>query len=88
MVKKLPMVVLATLLFWLAWWAVAAISDSALFPTPWETVGALWAILRSPVSWGHIGVSAYRVIVGTAIGSALGAILGLSTRYWSFMATA
>jgi NitT/TauT family transport system permease protein len=88
MVKKLPMVVLATLLFWLAWWAVAAISDSALFPTPWETVGALWAILKSPVSWGHIGVSAYRVIVGTAIGSALGAILGLSTRYWSFMATA
>ncbi|MDD5604630.1 MAG: ABC transporter permease subunit [Dehalococcoidales bacterium] len=88
MVKKLSLVALASLLFWLVWWAVAALSDSALFPTPWETLEALWAIITSPNAWKHIGVSTYRVVAGTAIGSVLGTVLGLSTRYWSFMAVA
>lgn len=79
---------LATVLFWLVWWAVAAFSDSALFPTPWQTARALWTIVTSPDSWEHIGISTYRVVAGTVIGSILGAILGLSTRYWSFMAIA
>jgi NitT/TauT family transport system permease protein len=88
MVKKLPKIILAILIFLLAWWAIAAISDSPLFPTPWATFKALWKILKSPTSWGHIGASTYRVVVGTAIGSVFGAILGLSTKYSSFMATA
>ncbi len=79
------MAALAVLLFWLVWWAIAAFSNSALFPTPWQTVRALWVIITSSSSWEHIGISTYRVVAGTAIGSAVGAVLGLSTRYWHFM---
>ncbi|MDD2251813.1 MAG: ABC transporter permease subunit [Dehalococcoidales bacterium] len=88
MVKKAAQVVIATIIFWLAWWGVAEISNSALFPTPWQTLDSLWGILTSTNAWGHIGISTYRVLAGVAIGSAFGAIVGLSTRYWTFMAVA
>ncbi|MBN1369011.1 MAG: ABC transporter permease subunit [Dehalococcoidaceae bacterium] len=88
MVNKIVLSAGATALFWGLWWVVAALSDSALFPTPWQTLEALLDILGAPGSWRHIGISFYRVMAGTAIGSVTGAILGISTRYFGFARTA
>ena len=81
MVKKLFPVLLATLIFWALWAVIAALSNSMLFPDPWQTVRAFWDIVSGSRNWYHIGVTFYRVIAGTLIGSVIGTILGIATRY-------
>lgn len=88
MVKRALQIVLAVAVFLLVWWVVAALYDSSLFPTPSQTLGAVTNIISTPSNWGHIGITTYRVVVGTALGSAIGAVLGISTRYSGFMETA
>ena len=76
---------LATAIFWGAWWAVSAVSNSALLPSPWQTLSAFFDIILSPKGLHAIGVSTYRVVMGTIIGSAVGTTLGITTRYSTFM---
>ena len=79
--KKLYLPALATVIFWLVWWLVSAIYDSVLLPSPYQTVEAFINILTTSSNWQHIGITAYRVIVGTLAGSLFGTLLGIVTRY-------
>ncbi len=88
MVKKLLLTVAATAVFLALWWAIAALSNSLLFPTPWETLRAFTGIFASSKSWYHVGITTYRVVMGMLIGSCGGALLGISTRYSSLLKTA
>jgi ABC-type nitrate/sulfonate/bicarbonate transport system permease component len=88
MVKKIGLIALATAIFWLLWWAVAALSKSAILPTPWQTLRAFLDIISSPRNWEHIGITSYRVVLGTGLGSAVGALLGIATRYSGLLRTA
>jgi NitT/TauT family transport system permease protein len=81
MVKKILPVLLATAIFWALWAVVSALSNSMLFPNPWQTVQAFWDIVSNSRNWYHIGVTFYRVIAGMLIGSVIGTILGIATRY-------
>ena len=67
MVKKLLPGLLATLIFWALWAVIAALSNSVLFPNPWQTVRAFWDIVSGSRNWYHIGVTFYRVIAGTLV---------------------
>ncbi len=88
MVKKALLTALVTAIFWLLWWAVAALSESVLFPTPWQTLLAFMDIVFSARNWEHIGITTYRVVMGMALGSSLGALLGIATRYSNLLRTA
>jgi NitT/TauT family transport system permease protein len=88
MVKKLFLTAVATAAFWALWWAVAALSDSMLFPTPWQTLQAFIEILSNAKNWYHVGVTTYRVLMGMIIGSLAGTLLGIATRYSSLLKTA
>ncbi len=63
------------------WWVVAALAGSTLLPTPGQVFSALIDILKAPNGWRHIGITTYRVVVGTLIGSLAGTIMGVITRY-------
>ena len=88
MVKKIFPVALATIIFWALWAAVSTASKSTLFPNPWQTLQAFWEIVSGTKSWYHIGVTTYRVVAGTLIGSIAGTILGIATRYSGFLKAA
>ena len=81
MVKRLLMMAAVVAVFIALWWAVAAMAGSTLLPTPGQVFGALIDILKAPNGWRHIGITTYRVVVGTLIGSVAGSALGLMTRY-------
>ncbi len=81
MVKRLYLPVGATLFFWAAWWLIAAIYDSVLLPGPIDTFYSFITLISSSTNWEHIGITAYRVVAGTMLGSTVGAILGIATRY-------
>ncbi len=81
MVKRLLMAVAVVAVFIALWWAVAAMAGSTLLPTPGQVFSALIDILKAPNGWRHIGITTYRVVVGTLIGSVAGALLGVITRY-------
>jgi len=85
MVKKVMLTLLLTALFWAAWWAVSAVSNSALLPSPGRTLEAFFDIVLSARGLHSIGISLYRVVMGTLIGSAIGTILGITTRYSGLM---
>jgi ABC-type nitrate/sulfonate/bicarbonate transport system permease component len=88
MVKKVLLTAAAIAVFLALWWIIAALSNSILFPTPWETLQAFLEILASGKSWYHVGITTYRVITGMLIGSLAGTLLGIATRYSALMKTA
>jgi NitT/TauT family transport system permease protein len=79
--RKLPLTILAVLAFIATWWAVAASTHSALLPNPEQTVVALYQRLTAPRGFYHVGMTVYRVFVGTLLGALAGTILGVATRY-------
>jgi NitT/TauT family transport system permease protein len=81
MVRRRLLTAIAVVGFVALWWAVAALAGSALLPTPDRVFLALINILRAPNGWMHIGITTYRVIAGTLIGSLFGTLLGVVTRY-------
>jgi len=86
--KKVLLTATAIAVFLALWWIIAALSNSILFPTPWETFRAFLDILASGKSWYHIGITTYRVVTGMLIGSLAGTLLGIATRYSAWMKTA
>ena len=81
MVKRLLLTAAVVAVFVALWWLAAAMAGSALMPTPDRVLRALIDILRAPNGWMHIGITTYRVVVGTLIGSLAGTLLGIATRY-------
>lgn len=72
-----PVVSVALGLF--VWWVIAAeINAPALFASPSETLEKFVALAGSGVLWVNILASLKRIIVGFAIGSAIGIPLGIA----------
>jgi NitT/TauT family transport system permease protein len=87
MVKRLLLTAAVVAAFIAIWWLVAAVAGSTLLPTPGQVFSALLGIVTAPNGWKHIGITTYRVVVGTIIGSAAGTLLGITTRYNRLMET-
>ena len=81
MVKRFLLTAAVVAVFLALWWLTAALAGSSLLPTPDRVLRALVDILRSPNGWRHVGITTYRVVLGTLIGSVAGTLLGVATRY-------
>ena len=69
------------------WWLIAKISNNNYFPTPWDTAKAFWELLITPKTYSHIWLTCYRAVIGLLLGSIVGIVLGISTKYSEFMDT-
>jgi ABC-type nitrate/sulfonate/bicarbonate transport system permease component len=69
------------LAFFVLWLAISEYYRSPLFPTPLGTLHAFFTLLASEDGWYQIGVTTYRVFVGTLLGSCVGAMCGILPRY-------
>ena len=88
MVKRLLLTAGIVVVFLALWWLASALAGSALLPAPHRVFRALLDILRAPNGWMHIGITTYRVVAGTLIGSVFGTLLGVMTRYNRLMEAA
>jgi NitT/TauT family transport system permease protein len=79
--RKLAYTLVAVAAFIAIWWLIAATAHSALLPNPGQTVVALYQRLTAPRGWYNVGITIYRVIIGTLIGAVVGIVFGVSTRY-------
>ncbi|MFG1357497.1 aliphatic sulfonate ABC transporter permease SsuC [Xanthobacter pseudotagetidis] len=70
----LPVLLLA------GWEAAARLGEipPTVLPAPSDVAAALWKLTRSGDIFQHIGVSAWRALVGFALGGAIGFALGLA----------
>jgi len=59
------------------WWAAVAITESAIFPTPWQVVTGTMELARDGTLWEHIGASLMRVGAGFGLAVVLAIPLGL-----------
>ncbi len=64
-------------LFWLLVWAVAslAIGQELFLPSPWAVLGALAALVQSPVFWQSVGGSLWHIGLGFLLGLVAGVLL-------------
>ena len=81
MVKRLLLGVLVVAAFVALWWVAAAVSSSALMPTPDRALRAMVDVLLAPNGWRHVWDTTSRVLLGTSIGALIGTVLGVITRY-------
>jgi NitT/TauT family transport system permease protein len=82
------MTLLAIAVFVALWWAISASANSALLPNPEQTVVALYQRLTAPRGLYNVGVTIYRVFLGTLLGAVVGTVLGVATRYSRLVETA
>jgi sulfonate transport system permease protein len=75
--RMFPWLVPATIL--LAWQAGSALGviQANILPAPSAVAGAFWRVARSGELWTNIEVSAWRALVGFAIGGGIGFALGM-----------
>jgi NitT/TauT family transport system permease protein len=59
------------------WWATVKVTESAIFPMPWQIVTGTLELARDGTLWEHIGASLMRVGTGFALAVALAIPLGL-----------
>ena len=59
------------------WWVAVVLTESAIFPTPWQVVTGAWELARDGTLWEHIGASLLRVGVGFGLAALLAIPLGL-----------
>jgi NitT/TauT family transport system permease protein len=59
------------------WWLAVVLTESAIFPTPWQVVTGAWELARDGTLWEHIGASLLRVGVGFGMAAVLAIPLGL-----------
>ena len=60
-----------------AWWISVIVSESLIFPTPWQVVTGLYELIEEGTLLEHIGASLFRVGTGFFLALALGVPLGL-----------
>src|SRR4051812_43311853 len=59
------------------WWITVVLTESAIFPTPWQVVEGTLELARDGTLWEHIGASLFRVAAGFGIAVAFAIPLGL-----------
>jgi NitT/TauT family transport system permease protein len=59
------------------WWITVVLTESAIFPTPWQVVEGTLELARDGTLWEHIGSSLYRVGIGFCLAMLVGIPLGL-----------
>ena len=59
------------------WWAVVVVTDSAIFPTPWQVVSGAHELALDGSLWEHIGASLFRVGCGFGLAVLVAVPLGL-----------
>lgn len=60
-----------------AWWITVDVTQSVIFPTPWQVVTGTIELIEDGTLWDHIGASLFRVGTGFAIAVVLAVPLGL-----------
>lgn len=60
-----------------AWSAACILAQSQIFPTPWESFGAIVELAQSSRLWNDITASLFRVTWGFGLAAAVGIPLGL-----------
>jgi NitT/TauT family transport system permease protein len=76
MKKVLPSLIMAALLIAL-WWALVDLTQSVIFPTPWQVLQAMAELARNGTLLEHIGASLFRVGAGFGLAVAFAIPLGL-----------
>jgi NitT/TauT family transport system permease protein len=59
------------------WWLIVIITQSAIFPTPWQVVTGTLELARDGTLWTDIGASLMRVAVGFSLAVIVAVPLGL-----------
>ena len=59
------------------WWLAVVLTQSVIFPTPWQVVTGTLELARDGTLWEHIGASLMRVGAGFGLAVALAIPLGL-----------
>jgi NitT/TauT family transport system permease protein len=59
------------------WWAAVVITESAIFPTPWQVITGTLELAQDGTLWEHIGASLMRVGAGFGLAVLLAIPLGL-----------
>ncbi len=59
------------------WWITVVLTESVIFPTPWQVVEGTLELARDGTLWEHIGASLFRVGAGFGIAVAFAIPLGL-----------
>lgn len=67
----------AIVLPFVAWWLLALVADSRLFPGPIPVFETLWGAIVDGSIWFHAQLTAQRGIIGLAIAIAVGVLLGV-----------
>ena len=76
MKKILPSLIMAALLIAL-WWVLVDLTQSVIFPTPWQVLQAMIELARNGTLLEHIGASLFRVGAGFGLAVAFAIPLGL-----------
>lgn len=59
------------------WWLAVVVTQSAIFPTPWQVVTGTLELARNGTLWSDIGASLMRVAVGFSLAVVIAVPLGL-----------
>ena len=81
-VQRLVYILISVGLFFVIWWLAAKYSPRNRIPTPGATFAMLGNIMTTRGTWTNIGMTAYRVLLGAAIGGVSGTAFAIATRYW------
>jgi NitT/TauT family transport system permease protein len=60
-----------------AWWAIVALSQSAIFPTPWQVLTGAGELAANGTLWRHVAASLLRVAAGFSLAVLFAVPLGL-----------
>src|SRR5213592_1191533 len=74
--SSLPSIIVIAVLIAL-WWVLVVVTQSVIFPTPWQVVSGTLELARDGTLWEHIGASLFRVGAGFGIAVAFAIPLGL-----------
>jgi NitT/TauT family transport system permease protein len=74
--QSLPSIVVMAVVV-AVWWGAVILTESVIFPTPWQVVTGTMELARYGTLWEHIGASLFRVGAGFAIAVLFAIPLGL-----------
>ena len=76
--NKITLTILGIILFFFLWWLISVCvgNGNRIFPNPWDTIVYSANLLTSSYIYLCIGYSFMRMIIGFAVASVLGIILG------------